>query len=156
MLRRLVWLSFAVALAATAQKNEGPRPPKPDLPYLKHADNLIPTEAVTAKEEKKKEDSTYVIDGASSNARTPLASPIFLMQAGSVAPDRLQLFKLEVKSGNRQLFFPAKKPPQAIRIVVTRLSPDGLWKIEVSDSLEPGEYSLSPDGSNQAFCFQVF
>jgi hypothetical protein len=156
MLRRLVWLSFAVALAATAQKYDGPRPPKPDLPYLKHADNLIPTEAVTAKEEKKKDDTTYVIEGPSSSVRTPLASPIFLMQAGSLAPTNLQLFKLEVKSGHRQLFFPAKKGPQAIRIVVTRISPDGLWKIEVDESLEPGEYSLSPDGSNQAFCFQVF
>jgi hypothetical protein len=156
MLRRFVWLSLAVALAATAQKYDGPRPPKPDLPYLKHADNLIPAEAVAAKEEKKKDDTTYIISGASSPARTPLASPIFLMQAGSLAPDRLQLFKLEVKGGNRQILFPARKPPQAIRIVVTRLSSDGLWKIEVSDDLEPGEYSLSPDGSNQAFCFQVF
>jgi hypothetical protein len=156
MLRRMVWLGLAVALAATAQKYDGPRPPKPDLPYLKHADNLIPTEAVTAKEEKKKDDTTYTIDGASSSARTPLASPIFLMQAGSVAVDRLQLFKLEVKNGHRQLFFPARKAPQAIRIVVTRLSSDGLWKIEVDESLEPGEYSLSPTGTNQTFCFQVF
>jgi hypothetical protein len=156
MLRRLVWLSLALALAATAQKYDGAKPPKPDLPYLKHAENLIPTEAVTANEEKKKDDTTYVIGGASSTARTPLAAPIFLMQAGSLAPDRLQLFKLEVKSGNRQIVFPAKKPPQAIRILVTRLSADGLWKIEVEESLEPGEYSLSPEGSNQAFCFQVF
>jgi hypothetical protein len=156
MLRRMVWLGFALALAASAQKYDGPRPPKPDLPYLKHADNLIPTEAVTAKEEKKKDDSTYIIDGAASSAKTPLASPIFLMQAGSIAPDRLQLFKVEVKSGHRQLFFPAKKPPQAIRVVVTRLSSDGIWRIEVDESLEPGEYSLSPEGSNQAFCFQVY
>jgi hypothetical protein len=145
-----------VALAATAQKYDGPRPPKPDLPYLKHADNLIPTEAVTAKEEKKKDDTTYVIEGANSPVKTPLASPIFLMQAGTLAPDRLQLFKFEVKDGHRQLFLPAKKPPQAILIVVTKISTDGLWKIEVHESLEPGEYSLSPEGSNQAFCFQVF
>ena len=156
MLHRIIWLGCTMALAAMAQKYDGPRPPKPDLPYLKHADNLIPTEAVTAKEEKKKDDTTYVIDGAGSTAKTPLASPIFLMQAGSVPPDRLQLFKLEVKSGHRQLFFPAKKGPQAIRILVTRLSSDGLWKIEVEESLEPGEYSLSPDNSNQTFCFQVF
>jgi hypothetical protein len=156
MLRRMVWLCFAVALAASAQNYKGPQPPKPDLPYLKHAENLIPTEAVTAKEEKKKDDTTYIIDGASSSVRTPLASPIFLMKAGSVAPNRLQLFKFDVKNGHRELFFPAKKQPQPIRIVVTRLSSDGIWKIEVDESLEPGEYSLSPDGSNQAFCFQVF
>lgn len=156
MLRRIVWLSFAVALAASAQKYEGPVPPKPDLPYLKHADNLIPTEAVSAKEEKKRDDSMFIVDGASSSARTPLASPIFLMKSDKILPRNLQLFKLEVKSGHRELFYPAKKPPQAIRIVVTKLSPEGIWKIEVDESLEPGEYSLSPDGTNQAFCFQVF
>lgn len=156
MLRRLILLSLAVAVCATAQKYDGPKPPKPDLPYLKHADNLIPTESVMAKEEKKKDDTTYIVDGAASSAKTPLAAPTFLMQAGSLTPSRLQLFKLEVKGGHRQLYFPAKKPPQAIRIVVTRLSSEGIWKIEVDESLEPGEYSLSPEGTNQAFCFQVF
>ena len=157
MLRRILWLVFAVAFAAPAQlKYDGPAPPKPDLPYLKHGDRLVPTESVTAKEEKKNDDSTLLIDGASSSAKTPLASPILLMKSVNVLPRNLQLFKLDVKGGRRELFFPAKKQPQAIRIVVTKLSADGIWKIEVDESLEPGEYSLSPDGSNQAFCFQVF
>ena len=155
-MRRIVWLGFALALAASAQKYDGPRPPKPDLPYLKHADNLIPTEAVEAREEKKKDDTTYIVAGANSSTRTPLAAPIFLMQSGSVVPENLRLFKFDVKSGHRELFYPARKPPQAIRIVVTRLSADGLWKIEVDESLAPGEYVLSPEGSLQAFCFQVF
>jgi hypothetical protein len=153
---RILWLSLAAVFAASAQKYEGPRPPKPDIPYLKHAATLIPTEAVMAKEEKKKDGTTYVIDGANSTAKTPLASPIFLMQAGKVAPDKLSLYKLEIKDGRREIFFPASKPPQAIRMVVTKLSSDGLWKIEVDESLEPGEYSLRPEGSAQAFCFQVF
>jgi hypothetical protein len=153
---RVLWLGLATVFAATAQKYDGPRPPKPDVPYLKHADTLIPTEAVMAKEEKKKDDTTYLIDGANSTAKTPLASPIFLMQAGKLPPDKLALYKLEIKDGRREILFPAKKPPQAIRIVVTRLSSDGLWKIEVDESLEPGEYSLSPQGSDQVFCFQVF
>ncbi len=157
MLRRLVWLYIVVAIAAAAQlKYTGPVPPKPDLPYLKHGDSLLPTEAVMAKEEKKKEDSTYTVDGASSSAKTPLASPILLMKSDKVVPRELQLFKMDVKNGHRELFFPAKKPPQAIRIVVTKLSADNIWKIEVDESLEAGEYSLSPQGSNQAFCFQVF
>jgi len=156
MLRRITWLGLTLAILAGAQKYDGPRPPKPDLPYLKHASNLIPTEAGTAKEEKKKDDTTYIVDGASSSARTPLASPIFLMQAGSISPDKLALYKLETKNGHREIFFPAKKPPQPIRIVVTKLTSDGLWKIEVDESLEAGEYSLSPEGSNQVFCFQVF
>jgi hypothetical protein len=157
MLRRLVWLGIAVAIAAAAQlKYDGPVPPKPDLPYLKHGDTLVPTEAVVAKEEKKKEDSLYTINGASSPAKTPLASPILLIKSDKVIPRDLQLFKLEVKGGNRELAFPAKKPPQAIRIVVTKLSADNIWKIEVDESLEPGEYSLSPQTSDQTFCFQVF
>jgi len=156
MLRRIVWLALAVAVAASAQKYDGPVPPKPDLPYLKHAENLIPTESAVAKEEKRKDDSTFIVEGPTASARTPLASPIFLMKSVNLQARNLQLFKLEVKNGRREIFFPAKKPPQAIRIVVTRLSSDGVWKIEVDESLEPGEYSLSPQGSNQTFCFQVF
>jgi hypothetical protein len=156
MLRRIVWLALAVALAAPAQKYDGPVPPKPDLPYLKHGDTLIPTEAVEAKEEKKKDDTNYIIAGANSPVKTPLASPIFLMKSDKLLPRNLQLYKFESKSGQRELSFPAKRPPQAIRIVVTKLSSDGVWKIEVDESLEPGEYSLSPSDSNHAFCFQVF
>ena len=156
MLRRFVWLALALAIAAPAQKYTGPVPPKSDLPYLKHGDNLIPTEAVQAKEEKKKDDTLYVIDGAASPARTPLASPIFLMKADRVLPQNLQLFKFESKNGHRELNFPARRPPQPIRIVVTKLSSDGIWKIEVDEGLDPGEYSLSPNDSNSAFCFQVF
>src|SRR5580704_1823799 len=156
MLRRIVWLALAVAFAASAQKYDGPVPPKPDLPYLKHGDTLIPIEAVEAKEEKRKDDTNYIIAGANSPVKTPLASPIFLMKSDKLLPRNLQLFKFESKSGRRELLFPTKKPPQAIRIVVTKLSSDGVWKIEVDESLEPGEYSLSPNESNQAFCFQVF
>jgi hypothetical protein len=155
MLRRFLPLAFAVVLTATAQKYAGPRPPKADLPYLKHADNLIPTEAVAAKEEKKKDDTLYVIDGANSSAKTPLALPIFLLQAAKLAPERLQLFKLDSKSGHREILFSRKNPPTAIRVEVTRLDSD-LYRIEVDESLEPGEYSLSPEGSSQVFCFQVF
>ena len=156
MLRRIVWLALALAVTAAAQKYDGPVPPKPDLPYLKHGDSLIATESVEAKEEKKKDDTTYVISGAESSAKTPLASPIFLMKSDKVLPRNLQLFKFEVKNGHRELFFPAKKPPQAIRLVVTKLSSDNIWKIEVDESLEPGQYSLSPTDSNAAFCFTVF
>jgi hypothetical protein len=156
MLRRTLLLVCAAVLTAAAQKYTGPRPPKPDLPYLKHAENLIPTEAADAKEEKKKDDVLYLIDGANSSAKTPLASPIFLFQAAKLVPDRLQLFKLDSRNGRREILFSSKHPPKAIRIEITRLSSDNLYKIEVDESLEPGEYSLSPEGSNQVFCFQVF
>jgi hypothetical protein len=155
MLRRFLLLALAVVLTATAQKYAGPRPLKADLPYLKHAENLVPTEAVEAKEEKKKDDTLYIVDGASSSAKTPLASPIFLLQAAKLIPERLQLFKLDSRNGRREILFSPKHPPKAIRVDVTRLALD-LYQIEVNESLDPGEYSLSPEGSNQVFCFQVF
>ena len=155
MLRRFLLLAFAVVLTAAAQKYAGPRPPKADLPYLKHAETLIATEAADAKEEKKKDDILYIVEGANSSVKTPLASPIFLFQSAKLAPERLQLFKLDSKGGRREILYSPKHPPKAIRVEVTRLAPD-LYRIEVNESLEPGEYSLSPEGTNQVFCFQVF
>ena len=38
-------------------------------------------------------------------------------------------------------------------------NPTGGWniyRIDVGESLENGEYSLTPEGSNQVFCFQVY
>jgi hypothetical protein len=156
MLRRILILLLVAVCVAPAQKYSGPRPPKPDLPYLKHAEDLLPTEATDAKEEKgKKDDLLYVVAGPNSSAKTPLASPIFLFQSDKLAPDKLQLFKLDSKSGRREILFGSKKRPQPIRLDVTRL--DGnLYRLEVAESLGPGEYSITPEGSNQVFCFQVF
>lgn len=154
---RSLALCFAAAFAATAQTYTGPRPPETDLPYLKHAENLVPTEALEAKEEKgKKEDLIYVIAGAASSARTPLASPIFLLQTDKLVAAKLELFKLEPRNGRREITFSPKKRPKAIRLELTRLNTDKLYRVEVDESLEPGEYSFSVEGSNQVFCFQVY
>ena len=157
MPRRILFLLFAAALAAPAQKYDGPRPPKKDLPYLKHASNLIPTEDVIAKEDQKSNGSTYVIAGANSSAVTPLASPIFLIQADKISPDKLSLYKLDSKSDHREIYISPKKQSIAIRMEATKISSDNIWKLEVDDSLDPGEYCLTIDGdsSNQAFCFRV-
>jgi hypothetical protein len=157
MLRRSLVLLLAAALAALAQKYTGTRPPKPDILYLKHASDLIPTESAEAKEEKgKKDDVVYAIAGPNSPVRTPLASPIFIFQSDKLAPDKLQLFKVESRNGRREILFSPKKQPQAILMKVMRLDSANLYRIEVDDSLEPGEYSITPQGSNQVFCFQVF
>src|SRR5690242_18835355 len=104
MMCRTLPLLLAAVFAAWAQnapKYNGPVPPKPDIPYLKHADSLVSTEVTEAKEQKKKDDVTYIVEGASSPARTPLASPIFLITADKLVADKLGLYKLEVKSGHR-------------------------------------------------------
>jgi hypothetical protein len=154
---RCLALCFAAAFAAAAQTYTGPLPPKADLPYLKHAENLVPTEELEAKEEKgKKDDITYVIAGVASSARTPLASPIFLLETDKLVAARLTLYKLDTRNGRREITFAPKKQPKAIRVELTRLNTAKLYRLEVEESLEPGEYGLSAEGSNQVFCFQVY
>src|SRR5579862_7401049 len=153
------WLPFVLLCACPllADKYTGPRPPKPDLPYLLHADTLVATEAAEAKQEERKNEVTYVIPGANSTARTPLASPIFLLLTDELQADRMQVFRLQSKGGQREVLFTRKKKQVArpIRVNVTRLD-DNLYKIEVDELLENGEYSLSPSDSNKVFFFQIY
>ena len=155
---RFVLPILLLSVAAFAQpKYAGPKPPKPDLPYLVHADNLLATEASQAREQKgKKDDITYIVAGASSPAKTPLASPIFLIQAQEMAADKLQLYKLDVKNGQREISFSKKKQKAPLIVNVTPLGTDNLFRLEVDVTLQPGEYVLTPEGSNQVFCFAVF
>jgi hypothetical protein len=156
MPRRMLLFVAAALSAAYAQKYDGPVPAKADQPYLKHASELLATEALEAREEKgKKDEITYIIPGLNSPVKTPLASPIFLMQADKISAERLGLYKLETKKDHREITFAPKKQPKPIRIEVTRVT-GNLYRIEVDESLEPGEYSLSPQDTNQVFCFQVF
>lgn len=158
MQRPLTLILILATAALAADKYDGPRPPKADMLYLVHADNLIPTEAAEAKEESKKNDTTYTLPGVSSPARTPLAEPIFLIESDRISPDRLELYRWEVKNGRRELALSkarGKNNAKALHLSVTRL--DGnLYRVEASEPLDNGEYSLSPNDSNKVFCFEVF
>lgn len=152
----------AVALAAVAvvaaQRYKGPVPPQPDLPYLIHGDQLIALDVTEAREETRKDWRVYVVPGASAQARTPLAGPLFLVQSERLAVERLALYPFEVKGGQREVAFNPKKPKESAkpaRLNFTRLG-ENLFRIEVVDSLPEGQYGLSPDGSNRVFCFEVF
>lgn len=156
---RLAALLFsAILTCGPASKYTGPRPPKPDIPYLVHADNLIETEVQEAKEEDRRNEIIASVPGTSSPVRTPLAEPIFLMEADKLMPAKLELYKFEVRSGRRQVTLPkrgGRSGSRPLRLVVTQLD-DRLYRVEVNEVLENGEYSLSPAGSNQVFCFQVY
>lgn len=156
---RLLFCALLCSLAAWPQKYTGPMPPKPDLPYLLHADTLVATENTEAKEQKspKKEEITYIVPGAASSAKTPLASPILLFQSDKLSAEKLQMYKLEARNGNREITFSNKKKNTAkpINISVNRVA-EGLYRIEATDSLPNGEYALTPEGSNQVFCFQIY
>jgi hypothetical protein len=157
MIWRIGLIGILFLAVAGAQKYSGPRPSKPDVPYVIHADNLVEAEVAEAKEEKRKDDMAYIVPGAESPVKTPLAGPIFVMQADKLAPEKLQLYRFEVKNGHREVFF-SKKGKGSARPRRINVSPlgGGLYKIETGESLENGEYGLSPDGSNQVFCFQVY
>jgi hypothetical protein len=145
MARKSLLFFLALGLLSAANKYTGPVPPKPDIPYLLHASNLIETE------------TNYVIAGASSPARTPLAEPIFIIDAQKSSPERFELYRMDVKGGNREVSFSGRRRGgnRALHLTVTPLG-GHLYKIEVDEPLENGEYTLSPSGDNRAFCFEIY
>jgi hypothetical protein len=156
--RLLVFL--LMAFTALAQKYSGPVPEKEDLLYLLQADNLIPTEAATAQEQKgkKKDETIYFVPRAASSARTPLASPTFLLKVKDLVPEKLELYKLEVRNGRREITIGTgkrAKGPQPMHMDVKKLA-DDLVRLQVSESLPNGQYSITPAGSNDVFCFEVY
>jgi hypothetical protein len=157
MLRKSIPFLVAIGLLSGADKYIGPLPPKPDVPYLLHASNLVETETGQAREESRKNDTNYVIAGASSPARTPLAEPIFIIDAQKVSPERFELYRLEVKGGNREVMFSNRRRGgnRPLHLAVTPLG-GHLYKIEADEPLENGEYALSPSGDNRAFCFEIY
>jgi len=150
-------LFVAIGLLSGADKYTGPVPPKPDIPYLLHASNLVETETGQVREESRKSDTNYVIAGASSPARTPLAEPIFVIDAQKSSPERFELYRLDVKGGNREVSISGRRRGgnRALHLAVTPLG-GHLYKIEVDETLENGQYALSPSGDNRAFCFEIY
>jgi hypothetical protein len=151
-------LTMIAALAAQ-DKYSGPRPPKPDVPFLLHASNLVETETNEAKEETRKDAIANIVKGAASPARTPLAEPIFLIATEKLAAEKLELYKMEVaKNGAREVLIPTKKRdkgPRPLRLSMRQLAP-GLYRVEANEYLDNGEYCLTPSGSQTVFCFQVY
>ena len=149
---------LAGALVFAAEKYSGPLPPKPDVPYLLHASSLVQTEVGEAREEGGKNGPTYVVRGASSPARTPLSEPIFIIDARNISPERIELYRMEARNGNREVTFTSKGrrgSARPLHLMVTRLN-DRLYKVEADQPLENGEYALSPSGDNRVFCFQIY
>ena len=151
-------LVIAAAVPAAAQKKySGPRPQKPDVPFLQHGKKLIEVETSEAREAPGKGEVSYSVTGAESPTRTPVPEPVFLFQADRINPERLSLFRMEVKGGQRTLTLatdPRKRKDKMrpIFILVTPVD-NRLFKVEVNEPLENGEYCLSPEGSNTVYCF---
>lgn len=149
-------LALGLALMA-ADKYDGPRPPKPDIPYLLHANHLVETEISEAREQGGKKETAYVIPGAASPVKTPIMEPIFIMESDKISPEQLELYRLEVKNGARQVVLTQRRHTEAgpFHMLVTRLG-ERLYRVEVDEPLQNGQYSLSPNQSNKAFCFEIY
>jgi hypothetical protein len=155
---------FAVALLACAglvaqiKRYNGPRPDKADIPLLLQAGQLSEIENGEAQERPEKDATVYIVNGLASPVRTPVPEPTFLFKSDKINPERLSLFRMEIKNGNRFIAIPtnkSKKGPKPIFLMVNRLE-TGLWRVEVNEYLENGEYCLSPEGSNKVFCFSAY
>jgi hypothetical protein len=158
MARPLTIAILYVAILAGQPKYTGPKPTQKNVPYLVHAGNPVEIETSTAFQIINNDLITYVISGEKSTARTPLASPIFVIESTGITDvEKLRLFRLEAKDGHRTVTFHRKglRGAMPLRIEIKAIS-GGLYQIEVADSLSPGQYALTPDGANQVFCFEVF
>src|SRR5579884_2466057 len=127
----LLYAAAGLCLLA-ADRYDGPRPPKPDVPYLLHANHLVPTEVSEAQEQGGKKESSYVIPGAASPAKTPMAEPIFIIESSKLTPEQIELYRLEVKGGSRQVVLTQRRRRSdsgPFHMLVTRLG-DRLYKIE--------------------------
>lgn len=158
-MRLLLLLSILLCGLLRADEPALPVPPKSDLPYLLMANNLVPTDAADAQElhagKKKDTETTYTVAGEHAKARTPLTSPIFLVKQDSLDVDRLEVYAFEVKDGHREITFSKRKAVAAYTLTVKKVD-EGLQRLEVNESLPPGEYAITPSGSNQVFCFSVY
>ncbi len=134
-----------------------PLPPQKDLPYLVHGDNLVATEARVAESRERRFDTVFAVPGEAAAARTPLASPIFVFDAGRIDAGKFQLYRLEAGAGHRELAVQrrGRGGAKAFRINVYPVS-GGVYRIEAAESLPNGEYALTPDGTNDVFCFTVY
>jgi hypothetical protein len=149
---------LAVFAAAALAEESAITPPKADVPYLLHAGNLVEAVHTAATEERKKDTVTYVVPGATSTTRTPLAGPEFVFLSEKLDPNTLRLYGFTVRNGRREISFNEKKRKQNPEPHVLSVIPvsKGLFKVRVDGSLERGEYCLTPDGSNDVYCFTVF
>lgn len=163
MRARFLLLLLVLALAGlpcyAQKKYAGPKPPKADVPFLLTLDKLTELETGMANQSEVKDNTVYTVDGATSPVKTPVPEPIFLFKAEKLNPERLSLYKMTVANGKRTLTFPtskrAKNAPKPVYFLVTPLD-GGLFKVEINEYVEAGEYCFSPDGSNQVFCFTTY
>ncbi len=162
-MRRLGALLALSVLALPAQDGDSrnrlglSNPPQQDVPYLIHGSEIVELERSEAREEEAKNQLRYWLPGTAASVKTPLAAPEFLFDSKDIDPRDLRLYGFEVVKGRRVLLFRKKRKTVAEPYF---LQLDGIEArvvhIRTGASLAPGEYGLTPDGSNAVFTFSVY
>lgn len=162
MLRQVALVALC-ALTLTGQEGEQKNrlglenPPKQDIPYLIHGSEIRELEQAQARQEETKKQLVFWIPGAAASVKTPLAAPEFLIDSKDIDPRDLRLYGFEVSKGRREILFRKNKKIVAEPFF---LQLDGVEarvvRIRTGASLPPGEYTLTPEGSNAVFTFAVF
>ena len=94
--------------------------------------------------------------GEHSSAKTPLTSPIFVFKRGNLSPEAMQVFGFEIKNGRREVTFSKKKSNKPFTLTIIPTANESVVRMEVDQNLPPGEYAVTPNGSEQVFCFAVY
>jgi hypothetical protein len=151
-------LAALVSVALAQTKYTGPIPPKSDVPFLLHANKLVELDSGVAQKSQRKDNTVFTVAGAGAQAKTPMAEPIFLVNSEKLNPEILALWRMTPKGAARELEIPAKPKkdsPRPIRTTAVKVS-GNTFRVETQEFLENGEYCLSPEGTDQAFCFSVY
>lgn len=147
---------LALAAAPLTAQSSLPTPDEADLPYILQLRTLIPTNRLEATEEEDGKFYKAWVPGPAATAKTPIASPEFLLLAETVQPGALKLYRFEVVKGRREVVLRKKKKTLARPYLISAYKEgDNLYRIRTDESLPRGEYGLSPDGSSAVFCFAV-
>ena len=122
-----------------------------------HADNLIETESVAATQAASKGDTVFAVAGVDFSGPNAFGRTDFSFCFRSNSAGKPRLYQFDVKNGRREIVIPKKKGGngKVFHTSIKELS-QVLFRIEASEYLENGEYCLSPEGENIAFCFTVY
>ena len=150
------------------RSNEVPRPielkegaplPESGVLYLTLGTKVIKLESTVAQYTTTADDEVFVVvPGEASPTSTTLKRPVIVSE-GQTVPEGafvLELYRMEAKSGNRRLLYRVGNRIVASKIPIemTALSRH-LYQVEVSEDLTPGQYCLTPNGSDEMFLFEI-
>jgi hypothetical protein len=102
----------------------------------------------------------YSFSGETSPVRAASRTPVFLLLADNEADSKaattgnLELARLQVGKGVRELALAKNHPASSIPITVTQVS-STLRKFSVKEPLPPGEYVILLENSHRGFLFTI-